>query len=404
MNNTLKTHTKENLLEHYSNVLNSERIRTMTGAIWRRIWSGIQWQVYDIERENSVLKLFFDTPENLVMARQEACKQEDFIECLWHAYSIGKLRNVKIPAVFEKVTDDNGVMIWVIMEKVYGESLYEIESKKWLIQEWLESKESIHLMTEADIVQKYDSQLNWLDYFPEDFSEEKYGASLKKTIQELIDFFASLGLSHGDIHSGNLMIWKDWLLYLIDFGKALRSGLKAEKFRQAQIWWREFRQNISLWENKSSLSQVTDQWLKLPSVIPRFSEFNSFAIRREIIKIHHLGLPRWVMSTAMTVHYNVHNNIHPRRDTYYYPNIVAYNIDGWYFILSEDIRPDEKENIFSKKVLDAILESRIVWQVIGKWWKKSLIYSINTNVASLIQDEATIATDRILEQKKSPLS
>ncbi len=45
------------------------------------------------------------------MARQEACKQEDFIECLWHAYSIGKLRNVKIPAVFEKVTDDNGVMI-----------------------------------------------------------------------------------------------------------------------------------------------------------------------------------------------------------------------------------------------------------------------------------------------------
>ncbi len=399
MLHTPRTYQKHDLLEHYKTTLQSERVKSITGSLVRELWSGAQGKVYEIGRENSVLKLFYDTPENLAMARQEACKQEDFWECLWHAYKSDLLTNLRIPAVFEKLFDDQGRMIWVILERVYGMSLYEEKTRKELINKGIETEAGLKGMTESEIIKKYDVEVKWLDYFPEDFSPWLCDPIITETLEEVVDFFGKLWLSHWDIHSGNIMIGKDGNLYLIDFWKSTRNGKRIDAFKQARDSWREYRQLVSLgkevfprWEEEKK------NWIDLPTVSELFRLTSEELVEGEEIMIQHNWLPRWVLMNAAITHYNILKGLHPQKDGYYYPNVVWYNIDGWYFLLTEENRRDTHINPYSGYVLGVVMKSRVIWKLFDQKTNKiSTLYSINRSVTDLIKEHTRTRVFSILE-------
>lgn len=196
-------------------------------------------------------------------------------------------------------------------------------------------------MSESEVLGRFDDLRPSFRYH-EDSHFTEYGKELSDPISEALGFFENYGLHHGDVHSGNIMIGKDGLIYIVDFGKSTISVRKYTKYNHAIEEGRDFRRksymNPTLYTQDSgvvdTMSITHDESEKYESVTQETIENIEFGIQ-------HTDVPRNIIDRSIAITYAKILGKDPKTDNYYFPDIIGYDLGGGYFLLSGENRPND---------------------------------------------------------------
>lgn len=382
------------LASHYSVYLNTPENRDVIWTIWTEVGRWVQWVVYNIWRSDSVLKLYFDTPENLQVTRSESCRQEDFCDVMWYGYKEWIPKNCVIPELLHKIYNSNHEVIGIVMKKIDGKSLNTIEAWNIAIKNWKLTAEEFQKMSEWEFTKRLWDLRPGYKYYPDDFTVNNFDEELIHQIKMMYEFFQKCWLEHGDLHSWNIMQWKSWELYILDFWKSSILPKKAAIYKHALSEWKTFRLETLL--QKDTLPEGVfhgmDDLEKLTYILS-----DTVRIRDEEFVIHHNGVPRNITSHFMAIAYSKLKAQDPKVDNYFYQNRIGYDIGWWYFLVCEEGRYDGVENEFSKEVLHRVVQPNLLrWYIKDSKNRIYWIYSINQDTSEIITQVTRWHTDKII--------
>lgn len=373
------------LHEHYLDILNASENRMLLWEVGSEIGRWRQWVVYTLSRPDQVLKLFFDNPGNLRKARGEAARQEDFSDVLLYWQSIWLLPDVRIPELLHKICDEAGNIIGLVVKKIQWKSLHCLKTEEILQQKYHIWKDQLDNMWEPEILKKYMDDQPGFIYL--DDMEWQFPKNIIDKLKEIDDFFQKNGLNHNDIHSWNVIIWTDGNLYLIDFWDAAINMILNTKYHNAINMWREARRKKYLrlenapqhtWNNE-------EDTLSFHTKTPEFSNEEDISIEWVKLKVSHSSLPRHIIDKSAVIASLRARSLDPWFDNYFYPNLIGYDLGGWYFLLGEEIRVSNGKNLYSQRVLERILKCPIHGKIVTSEWKESRIYAINFPISAILK-------------------
>ncbi|MDD4531069.1 MAG: phosphotransferase [Candidatus Gracilibacteria bacterium] len=164
---------------------------------------------------------------------QEFISQQKFYETLQNGRENGLVSDkIRIPSM-KKGNGEN----YFLMERVEGHSLYGetlldkysavLKSEDINYLKGLNDNEIKNLLTNKYGIKETQIQMMIEDYSVDTMVDlmrntEKYGTfgnTGKTPLGGALDYLRNQGLSHGDLHPGNIMVDKNGNIYIIDFGK-----------------------------------------------------------------------------------------------------------------------------------------------------------------------------------------
>ena len=392
---------QDDLASHYSVYLNTPENKDVIWVIWKELWRGVQWIVYNIWRSDSVLKLYFDTPENLQATRTEACRQEDFCDVIWYGYKVWLPRNFFVPELLHIIHNNKREIIGIVMKKIEGKSLNTIEAWNIAIQDWVITRKEFDDLSEWEFIERFWDLRQWYKYYPDDFDVSNFSQELIDQVKRMYEFFEKCWLEHGDLHSWNIMLWKLWELYFLDFWKSLIIPKKATVYKHALLEWKNFRLETYLQKDiiPAGIFHAESDVEKLT-----YPFHDQISVREECFDIYHNDVPRGIASYCMAIAYSKSKALDPKVDNYYYQNHVGYDIGWWYFLVCEEGRYDWVENEFSKEVLNQVIQAHSLrWYIKDAKGRLYYIYSINQDTSNIISQVTAGITHKIIT-KNPPLS
>lgn len=369
---------------HYNVALNLPENKELIWEIWEIIGRWVQWVVYELSRPDQVLKLFFDNEKNLRLSSAEASRQEDFSDALLYAQSIGKLLSVNIPELLHRIYDEHGRFIGIIIKKAQWKTLHcqiteEIVKRKYKVEQW-----TLNTMSEIEILTQYSDDQPWFIYIED--MRKYFPDNIIDRIEELNAFFESHGLMHDDIHSANIIMWENGIIHLLDFGKSRIDMKKVIQYKNALDLWRAARREKYLkWPNASTSVRNNENDLNLKAEIPEFNTIEEITLEWvEVAVKHNWWLPRHIIDKSTAVVSLRKRWLNPGIDSYFYPNIVWYDLSGWYFLLGIESRVSNWRNEFSKEVLEQVMNGPIQGLLEDNNWVKHIVFFVNFPMSDIL--------------------
>lgn len=185
----------------------------------RVIWEWTKWLILDITEWKNVLKF--------------PLEEEAKIKLQFELEKIEKFRNL-----LEKWYENWYVSKWLKIPKVYAQNfnwklIYSMERVDWyslttlsyiekysqkLKEAWLDFRKMTDFEIKESLVQlwvkRLDLDLMNIDY---DVLLKKYFPNKVDWFQFALEYLKAKWLIHTDLHSWNVMVWKNWNIYIIDF-------------------------------------------------------------------------------------------------------------------------------------------------------------------------------------------